>query len=131
MFMCLVCTNVTQVLQHLFLRSPSNVLLMMMSLTPVWSPGAPQEALETRLQIWLEIAAQEPRSPASSSSDVMTNTWPGWPGLHWSPLVSRGHSRVYHHIRRPQPRLSTRHSLWLDPFWLRQELKVSQCVSEH
>ena len=111
--MCLVCTNVTQVLQHLFLRSPSNVLLMM-SLTLVWSPGAAQEALETQTQIWLEIAvrslgAREPGLQLLRCDDQHLA-----PGL--VSRVSRGHSRVCHHIRRPQPGWSTSNSLWSDPF---------------
>ena len=108
--MCLVCTNVTQVLQHLFLRSPSNVLLMM-SLTLVWSPGAAQEALETQTQIWLEIAV---RSPGAQEPGLRCDDQHLAPGL--VSRVSRGHSRVCHHIRRPQPGRRTRNSLWWDPF---------------
>ena len=100
--MCLVCTNVTQVLQHLFLRSPSNSLLM----RSLESRCGPRSAGDSP-QIWLEIALTELRAPLLR---VMTNTWTLDSGL-----VSGGHSRVCHHIRRPQPGL-TRNALILNFF---------------
>ena len=67
MFMCSVCTNVTQVLQHLFLRSPSNSLLM----KSLESRCGPRSAGDSP-QIWLEIALRAPLLM------VMTNTWLDW-----------------------------------------------------
>ena len=109
MFMCLVCTNVTQVLQHLFLRSPSNSLLM----RSLESRCGPRSAGDSP-QIWLEIALTELRAPLLG---VMTNTWTLDSGL-----VSGGHSRVCHHIRRPQPGL-TRNALY-STFWLGRKFSV-------
>ena len=77
--MCLVCTNVTQVLQHLFLRSPSNGLLM----RSLESRCGPRSAGDSP-QIWLEIALTELMAPLLR---VMTNTWT----LDWSP----GGTRVF------------------------------------
>ena len=111
--MCLVCTNVTQVLQHLFLRSPSNVLLMM-SLALVWSPGAAQEALETRTQIWLEIAGS-PLAPYPGLQLLGCDDQhlaPAWPRGLQGPLACLP---AIQHIRRPQPGQSTSNSLWSDP----------------
>ena len=86
MFMCLVCTNVTQVLQHLFLRSPSNSLLM----RSLESRCGPRSAGDSP-QIWLEIALTELRAPLRLR--VMTNTWlhSGLWTLDWSP----GGTRVF------------------------------------
>ena len=111
MFMCLVCTNVTQVLQHLFLRSPSNSLLM----RSLESRCGPRSAGDSP-QIWLEIALTELRAPLLW---VMTNTWT----LDWSP----GGTRVFAII-------SADHSLapaempYIELFWLVRKFWVPEIL---